>query len=105
MVLGGTTRLITLTGVAGIGKTRLALAVAEAAAGRGRRTWWVPLSDLGESTYVLDAVAGALGLSEVTVEAIGTRLGASRRCSSWTTSSSSMASVTCLPIFFGAFPR
>jgi len=75
VVLGGTTRLITLTGVAGIGKTRLALAVAEAAAGRGRRAWWVPLSDLGESTYVLDAVAGALGLSEVTVEAIGTRLG------------------------------
>jgi predicted ATPase/transcriptional regulator with XRE-family HTH domain len=75
VVLGGTTRLITLTGVAGIGKTRLALAVAGAAAGRGRPTWWVPLSSLGESKYVLDAVAGALGTSEVTVEAIGTRLG------------------------------
>ena len=75
VVLGGSTRLVTLTGVAGIGKTRLALAVAEAAAGRGRRVWWVPLSGPGESTYVLDAVAGALGLSEVTVEAIGTRLG------------------------------
>jgi predicted ATPase len=34
----------------------------------------VPLSGLGESKYVLDAVAGALGVSEVTVEAIGTRL-------------------------------
>jgi predicted ATPase len=75
VVLGGTTRLVTLTGLAGIGKTRLALAVAEAAARRGRRTWWVPLSGLGESKYVLDAVAGALGVSEVTVEAIGTRLG------------------------------
>jgi len=75
VVLGGSTRLVTLTGVAGIGKTRLALAVAEAAAGWGRRVWWVPLSGPGESTYVLDAVAGALGLSEVTVEAIGTRLG------------------------------
>jgi predicted ATPase/transcriptional regulator with XRE-family HTH domain len=75
VVLGGTTRLVTLTGLAGIGKTRLALAVAEAAARRGRRTWWVPLSGLGESKYVLDAVAGALGISEVTVEAIGTRLG------------------------------
>ncbi len=74
VVLGGTTRLVTLTGLAGIGKTRLALAVAEAAARRGRRTWWVALSGLGESKYVLDAVAGALGISEVTVEAIGTRL-------------------------------
>ena len=72
VVLGGTTRLVTLTGLAGIGKTRLALAVAESAARRGRRTWWVPLSGLGESKYVLDAVAGALGISEVTVEAIGT---------------------------------
>ena len=75
VVFGGTTRLITLTGLAGIGKTRLALAVAEAAARRGRQTWWVPLSGVGESKYVLDAVAGALGVSEVTVEAIGIRLG------------------------------
>jgi len=75
VVFGGTTRLITLTGLAGIGKTRLALAVAEvAAAQRGRRTWWVPLSGIGESKYVLDAVAGALGVSEVSVEAIGIRL-------------------------------
>jgi len=75
VVFGGTTRLITLTGLAGIGKTRLALAVAEvAAARRGRRTWWVPLSGVGESKYVLDAVAGALGVSEVSVEAIGIRL-------------------------------
>jgi predicted ATPase/transcriptional regulator with XRE-family HTH domain len=75
VVEGGTTRLVTLTGVAGIGKTRLALAVAEAAARRGRSTWWVPLSGVGESKYVLDAVAGAVGVGEVTVEAIGTRLG------------------------------
>jgi predicted ATPase/transcriptional regulator with XRE-family HTH domain len=75
VVLGGRTRLVTLTGVAGIGKTRLALAVADAAAVRGRRAWWVPLSGVGEPRYVLDAVAGALGVSEVTVEAIGTRLG------------------------------
>ena len=78
VVEGGTTRLVTLTGVAGIGKTRLALAVAEAAAGRGRPTWWVPLSGVVESKYVLDAVAGALGVSEVTVEAIGIRLGGER---------------------------
>jgi predicted ATPase/transcriptional regulator with XRE-family HTH domain len=75
VVLGGRTRLITLTGVPGIGKTRLALAVAAAAVRRGRRTWWVPLSGLGEPKYVLDAVAGALGIFEVTVEAIATRLG------------------------------
>ncbi len=75
VVEGGMTRLVTLTGVAGIGKTRLALSVAEAAARRGRPTWWVPLSGVGESKYVLDAVAGALGVAEVTVEAIGIRLG------------------------------
>ena len=74
VVFGGTTRLITLTGLAGIGKTRLALAVAEGAARRGRQTWWVPLSGVAESKYVLDAVAGALGVSEVTVDAIGIRL-------------------------------
>jgi predicted ATPase len=74
VVFGGTTRLITLTGLAGIGKTRLALAVAEVAARRDRRTWWVPLSGVGESKYVLDAIAGALGVSEVSVEAIGIRL-------------------------------
>ena len=74
VVFGETTRLITLTGLAGIGKTRLALAVAEAAAGRGRRTWWVPLSGVGKATYVLDAVAGALSVAEVSVEAIGIRL-------------------------------
>jgi predicted ATPase/transcriptional regulator with XRE-family HTH domain len=74
VVLGGTARLISLTGLAGIGKSRLALAVADATAQQGRRTWWVPLSGVGERKYVLDAVAGALGISEVTVEAIGTRL-------------------------------
>jgi predicted ATPase/transcriptional regulator with XRE-family HTH domain len=74
VVLGGTARLVTLTGLAGIGKTRLALAVAEVAARRGRRTWWVPLSGVGESKYVLDAVAGALAVSEVAIEAIGIRL-------------------------------
>jgi predicted ATPase/transcriptional regulator with XRE-family HTH domain len=75
VVLDGTTRLVTLTGVAGIGKTRLALAVAQVASRRGRRSWWVPLAGVVESRYVLDAVAGALGVSEVTVEAITTRVG------------------------------
>jgi predicted ATPase/DNA-binding SARP family transcriptional activator len=58
------TRLVTLTGPGGSGKTRLAIA----AAGRlpaefAGAVWFVPLASLTEARLIPDAILGALGLS------------------------------------------
>ncbi len=59
------TRLVTLTGPGGVGKTRLALqAVAEAAEAFPGGIWWVPLASLRDPGLVLSAVALALGVPE-----------------------------------------
>ncbi|UXY25577.1 tetratricopeptide repeat protein [Streptomyces sp. HUAS TT20] len=59
----GRSRLLTLTGAGGCGKTRLALAVA-ARRGAGFRdgAWFVDLAGLTETHLVPEAVAAALGL-------------------------------------------
>src|SRR5215831_10775029 len=61
----GVSRLVTLTGVGGVGKTRLAL---RAAAGLRRAfpggEWLVRLDQLREEALVAQAVAGALGLQD-----------------------------------------
>ena len=60
------TRLLTLTGPGGVGKTRLALALAPAVAhafGAGVR--FVPLAPLREATLVASAIAQALGVPDV----------------------------------------
>jgi predicted ATPase/DNA-binding CsgD family transcriptional regulator len=58
-------RLVTLTGVGGVGKTRLAL---RAAAGLGRAfrdgVWLVQLDQVRDEALVAQAVAGALGLQD-----------------------------------------
>src|SRR5215472_152251 len=58
-------RLVTLTGVGGVGKTRLAL---RAAAGLARAfrdgAWLVQLDQLRDQALVAQAVAGALGLQD-----------------------------------------
>jgi predicted ATPase/DNA-binding CsgD family transcriptional regulator len=58
-------RLVTLTGVGGVGKTRLALRVA-AGLRRAFRdgVWLVPLDQLRDQALVEQAVAGALGLAD-----------------------------------------
>ena len=63
MLTGSAGRLVVLTGAGGVGKTRLALAVAE----RTRERWadgvaFVDLSAVSDRALVPDAVASALGL-------------------------------------------
>ena len=61
----GRTRLLTLSGPGGIGKTRLALRVL---AGAGEEfpdgTWFVELADLGQPDLVASRIAAVLGVSE-----------------------------------------
>ena len=58
-----TTRLLTLTGSGGCGKTRLALRTATRILDRfPGGTWWVELGPLGEEELVGAAIAEALGV-------------------------------------------
>lgn len=59
-------RLVTLTGAAGVGKSRLALSVATGAGGAYTDgAWWVDLAPLSEESFVAQAVASALGVAEL----------------------------------------
>ena len=59
------TRLVTLTGPGGIGKTRLGLAVAhQLAADFPDGVWFVGLADVRDPALVLQAIAGALEVDE-----------------------------------------
>ena len=80
------TRLLTLLGPGGCGKTRLALRVAEDLEnrGNGRRAfgdgvWWVGFSSLSDPRLVPNAVASALGVREASdltlIEALAASLG------------------------------
>jgi predicted ATPase/DNA-binding CsgD family transcriptional regulator len=61
----GETRLLTLTGAGGSGKTRLAAAVVfEVVEGFEDGAWWVALAPLSEPALVPQAVARSLGVSE-----------------------------------------
>jgi predicted ATPase/transcriptional regulator with XRE-family HTH domain len=61
-----TTRLITLTGPGGSGKTRLALELAHAMAAEGAaRVLFVPLAAIRDKAFLAPAIAEALGLSDV----------------------------------------
>jgi predicted ATPase len=66
------TRLVTLTGPGGSGKTRLGLQSAAAAADAfPAGVWWVPLAPLNDATLVMDAAAHALGTTVAPREFIG----------------------------------
>lgn len=59
-------RLITLTGVGGVGKSRLALRAATTAAGQARPDgiWWVELSPLRDPGLLTTTVAHAVGVAD-----------------------------------------
>ncbi|MCJ7678281.1 MAG: tetratricopeptide repeat protein [Anaerolineales bacterium] len=60
-----TTRLLSLTGIGGVGKTRLALAVAEAALPQYTDgAWWADLAPLSDPSLLEETVAAAMGLRE-----------------------------------------
>lgn len=59
-----TSRLVTLTGVAGIGKSRLALELGTRCHRFRDGAWFVDFTQLNEPSLVPSAVAAALGLSE-----------------------------------------
>jgi hypothetical protein len=72
------TRLLTLTGPGGCGKSRLALVVAwELVEDFEDGAWWVALAALSDPTLVPQAVASALGVREAPGRSL-------RRCS-WST--------------------
>ncbi|NYD21385.1 BTAD domain-containing putative transcriptional regulator [Kineococcus aurantiacus] len=79
----GSSRLLTLTGTGGVGKTRLAAAVARtAAADFPHGTWFVPLAMVTHAAGVLPAVARAVGLPQATdddvLDDVATRLSGGR---------------------------
>ena len=66
MILDVETRLVTLTGPGGVGKTRLALKVAtEASSSFPDGTYWVPLSFVRDSGLILSAIATSVGITEM----------------------------------------
>jgi predicted ATPase/class 3 adenylate cyclase len=65
-------RLLTLTGPAGTGKTRLAMqAAAELEAGYGHGVWWIPLGALRDPELVLETAAGILGAKGSLADHVG----------------------------------
>ncbi len=63
--LVGETRLLTLTGVGGCGKTRLGLKLAESLLeGHPDGVWWVDLAPVSEDERLPLAIAGAMGVQE-----------------------------------------
>lgn len=68
-------RLVTLTGFGGIGKTRLALRVAGDVARTYRDgVWFVPFAELTDQTLVAEAVAAALGIEDHSNRVAGSTL-------------------------------
>ncbi|MFE7421055.1 protein kinase [Rhodococcus sp. NPDC057529] len=63
-----TSRLVTLTGVGGVGKTRLALRVAEGARRAfGDGVWLIELGELADPGLLVDRIAAGFGLQERSV--------------------------------------
>ena len=74
LLRGADTRLLTLTGAGGSGKTRIAVqAAAEVVDEHEHGVWWVPLQEVREPERVGGAIASALGAGGDLAEHVGTR--------------------------------
>jgi predicted ATPase len=69
-----TARLVTLVGVGGVGKTRVALAAAQRLESDRDLTAFVPLSEVSDEDEVLPALARVLGLTTPTLDAVSIAL-------------------------------
>lgn len=68
-------RMMTLLGAGGVGKTRLSIAVADAALSRfADGVWFVDLAPLADDAYVAETVAQVLGVSQETGQSAEERL-------------------------------
>jgi predicted ATPase/DNA-binding SARP family transcriptional activator/Flp pilus assembly protein TadD len=63
-LLQANTPLITLTGSAGVGKTRLVQEAAEAESGRFSAVWFVPLAEVPDTARLPEALADAVGVRD-----------------------------------------
>ena len=73
-----TARLVTLVGVGGVGKTRVAMAAAEIVEPDRDLTVFVPLNEVSDDLEVLPALARALGLTTPTLDAVAIALSGRR---------------------------
>jgi hypothetical protein len=73
-----TARLVTLVGVGGVGKTRVAMAAAELVEPDRDLTVFVPLNEVSDDQEVLPALARALGLTTPTLDAVAIALSGRR---------------------------
>ncbi len=71
-------RLVTLVGVGGVGKTRVAMAAAERLEPDRELTVFVPLNEVSDDQEVLPALARALGLTTPTLDAVAIALSGRR---------------------------
>jgi predicted ATPase/DNA-binding XRE family transcriptional regulator len=70
------TRLVTIVGPGGVGKTRVGLELARAAVHDGvQRVVFVALAPIADASFVAPAIAEAFELSDVTVSELPTRMG------------------------------
>jgi predicted ATPase/DNA-binding SARP family transcriptional activator len=75
LIREGGTRLVTLTGVGGVGKTRLALqAAAELDSAFADGVWFVPLASVADPLLVLPTLAQTLGVRETGRQSLDQRL-------------------------------
>ena len=93
-------RLLTLTGAGGSGKTRLALRVAETCAAEYRDgTWFVAFADITDPGLIVPTICQTLELAEeaglAPVRRLEQWLGSAACCWCWTTSSSSRTAAPC----------
>lgn len=67
-------RLVTITGLGGVGKTAVASHVARKLADHGSRVWFVPLAELTDGALVPEAILDVLGLPRDVEQSFGEQL-------------------------------